>query len=160
MRWHFLPYQHKSSYLVSYFINIFGFVSGYSSWRLRTFEEVNFFLLPLQIRSHAQKYFLKVQKNGTSEHVPPPRPKRKAAHPYPQKAPKGFTDAEPFFSVLFTTIMNDELTFNSCSSSCFPSQRSISSFIWFFGTWACCQTWWISIAWEFPYGCGLVFMES
>ncbi|CAA3011086.1 protein REVEILLE 6-like [Olea europaea var. sylvestris] len=42
----------------------------------------------IQIRSHAQKYFLKAQKNGTSEHVPPPRPKRKAAHPYPQKAPK------------------------------------------------------------------------
>jgi hypothetical protein len=31
---------------------------------------------------------LKVQKNGTTAHVPPPRPKRKASHPYPQKASK------------------------------------------------------------------------
>ncbi|RWW51759.1 hypothetical protein BHE74_00041868, partial [Ensete ventricosum] len=42
----------------------------------------------MQLRSHAQKYFLKVQKNGTGAHVPPPRPKRKAAHPYPQKSSK------------------------------------------------------------------------
>ncbi|XP_010537146.1 PREDICTED: protein REVEILLE 6-like isoform X2 [Tarenaya hassleriana] len=42
----------------------------------------------IQIRSHAQKYFLKAQKSGGGEHLPPPRPKRKAAHPYPQKAPK------------------------------------------------------------------------
>ncbi|KAJ0235094.1 Protein REVEILLE 4 [Hirschfeldia incana] len=42
----------------------------------------------IKIRSHAQKYFLKVEKNGTFAHVPPPRPKRKAAHPYPQKASK------------------------------------------------------------------------
>ncbi|XP_075495652.1 protein REVEILLE 6-like isoform X3 [Primulina tabacum] len=42
----------------------------------------------IQIRSHAQKYFMKVQKSGIKEHLPPPRPKRKAVHPYPQKASK------------------------------------------------------------------------
>jgi hypothetical protein len=31
----------------------------------------------MKIRSHAQKYFLKVQKSGTGERIPPPRAKRK-----------------------------------------------------------------------------------
>ncbi|KAF8403297.1 hypothetical protein HHK36_011399 [Tetracentron sinense] len=50
------------------------------------FQQNGLYVFP--IRSHAHKYFLKVQKNGAIAHVPQPRPKRKAAHPYPQKEPK------------------------------------------------------------------------
>ncbi len=33
----------------------------------------------VQIRSHAQKYFQRMEKNGAAEQVPPPRPKRRNA---------------------------------------------------------------------------------
>ncbi|GJQ11438.1 hypothetical protein GpartN1_g3229.t1 [Galdieria partita] len=36
-----------------------------------------------QIRSHAQKYFIKVQKYGMQEAIPPPRPKRKSVKSNP-----------------------------------------------------------------------------
>ncbi|ESQ34970.1 hypothetical protein EUTSA_v10008035mg [Eutrema salsugineum] len=49
----------------------------------------------VQIRSHAQKFFSKVTRvadnmNDVSDKavvIPPPRPKRKPAHPYPRKSP-------------------------------------------------------------------------
>eukprot|EP01101_Sappina_pedata_P000172 TRINITY_DN10177_c0_g1_i1.p1 TRINITY_DN10177_c0_g1~~TRINITY_DN10177_c0_g1_i1.p1 ORF type:complete len:501 (+),score=113.16 TRINITY_DN10177_c0_g1_i1:40-1542(+) len=40
----------------------------------------------VQIRSHAQKFFLKVQKTNSGEVIPPARPKRKSTTPYPVKA--------------------------------------------------------------------------
>lgn len=51
----------------------------------------------IQIRSHAQKYFLKVQKNNTGERIPPPRPKRKAVQPYPQN-PKSESISVPWIA--------------------------------------------------------------
>ncbi|KAK9831489.1 hypothetical protein WJX81_001358 [Elliptochloris bilobata] len=50
----------------------------------------------VQIRSHAQKFFTKVEKYGGPEdeiHIPPPRPKRKPSKPYPRKSAAGGSSA-------------------------------------------------------------------
>eukprot|EP00252_Welwitschia_mirabilis_P009723 TRINITY_DN2250_c0_g1_i1.p1 TRINITY_DN2250_c0_g1~~TRINITY_DN2250_c0_g1_i1.p1 ORF type:complete len:1014 (+),score=252.37 TRINITY_DN2250_c0_g1_i1:344-3385(+) len=53
----------------------------------------------VQIRSHAQKFFTKLEREASAKgvpvgkthdiHIPPPRPKRKPSHPYPRKAGTG-----------------------------------------------------------------------
>ncbi|EOA38151.1 hypothetical protein CARUB_v10009624mg, partial [Capsella rubella] len=57
----------------------------------------------VQIRSHAQKFFSKMaqEADNRSERsnkaivIPPPRPKRKPAHPYPRKSPIPFSQSPP-----------------------------------------------------------------
>ncbi|MCL7046475.1 hypothetical protein MKW94_027281 [Papaver nudicaule] len=66
----------------------------------------------LRRRFHAQKYFLKVQKNGTIAHVPPPRPKRKAVHPYPHKASRNAFEPLPG-SEDYPSILSSFVTGNS-----------------------------------------------
>ncbi|KAL6011120.1 hypothetical protein ACLOJK_001564 [Asimina triloba] len=75
------------------------------------------------IRSHAQKYFLKVQRNGIVAHVPPPRPKRKATHPYPQKAPKNVSAPYLSTSSCVSPPWDDaSMLLNNSSSVLMPSQ--------------------------------------
>jgi SHAQKYF class myb-like DNA-binding protein len=49
----------------------------------------------IQIRSHAQKYFLKVQKNNHGDIIPPPRPKRRTIQ---QNSPPVETPKSPILS--------------------------------------------------------------
>lgn len=48
-----------------------------------------------QVRSHAQKYFLKLEKSGNTEEVPPARAKKPASKPYPTKADEDGRGSSP-----------------------------------------------------------------
>ncbi|GAQ85812.1 LATE ELONGATED HYPOCOTYL [Klebsormidium nitens] len=57
----------------------------------------------VQIRSHAQKFFSKLEREGSTANpassapeidIPPPRPKRKPSHPYPRKAGGNMSESE------------------------------------------------------------------
>ncbi|XP_042468073.1 protein REVEILLE 6-like isoform X3 [Zingiber officinale] len=78
----------------------------------------------IQIRSHAQKYFLKVQKNGTNEHVPPPRPKRKAVHPYPQKAAKNVSQIPEPKTVFYASCPLDPGVSSTRESTSMPGNHT------------------------------------
>ncbi|XP_020592467.1 protein REVEILLE 6-like [Phalaenopsis equestris] len=81
----------------------------------------------IQIRSHAQKYFQKVQKNGTTDHVPPPRPKRKASHPYPHKATKNAQNvSQPTNSIQSSSCLLEQGSALR-SDSAIPLRNSASS---------------------------------
>ena len=41
-----------------------------------------------QIRSHAQKFFLKLEKDGQEQVIPPPRPKKRPVRPYSHNQPE------------------------------------------------------------------------
>ncbi|EFA77680.1 myb domain-containing protein [Heterostelium album PN500] len=73
----------------------------------------------IQIRSHAQKYFIKVTKNNTGENIPPPRPKRKSVQPYPQKARN-----DPSLGMLTDSLSNNPFL-NSASFVNWMSYRGL-----------------------------------
>jgi len=53
----------------------------------------------IQIRSHAQKYFSKIQKNHTGERIPPPRPKKKQSSTSTPPTPQTKVSADQVISI-------------------------------------------------------------
>ncbi|XP_004306608.1 PREDICTED: protein LHY-like [Fragaria vesca subsp. vesca] len=78
----------------------------------------------VQIRSHAQKFFSKLEKEAVSKGVPvgqsididipPPRPKRKPSNPYPRKS----SEAAPTWSTSHVGAKDGNLVSSASSSHC------------------------------------------
>ncbi|KAM5555806.1 protein LATE ELONGATED HYPOCOTYL [Rosa sericea] len=78
----------------------------------------------VQIRSHAQKFFSKLEKEAVSKGVPvgqsididipPPRPKRKPSNPYPRKS----SEAAPTWSTSHVGAKDGKLVSSASSSHC------------------------------------------
>ncbi|KAG7592112.1 SANT/Myb domain [Arabidopsis thaliana x Arabidopsis arenosa] len=99
----------------------------------------------VQIRSHAQKFFSKMAQEPDNINegsvkaivIPPPRPKRKPAHPYPRKSPVPYSQSPPSnfsamekgtkspTSVLSSFASEDQINICSSPNSCTSDIQSI-----------------------------------
>jgi SHAQKYF class myb-like DNA-binding protein len=56
----------------------------------------------VQIRSHAQQYFLKMHKQGQQGEIPFSRPKKKPSQPFPSRKPEDVIDVDPSSQTFLT----------------------------------------------------------
>lgn len=91
----------------------------------------------VQIRSHAQKFFTKVVRESSpgsnasagaapAIQIPPPRPKRKPAHPYPRKADGAAKKPAPELKRLEMTSLRDRVRDEGSPTSVLASARTAS----------------------------------
>ncbi|XP_008676827.1 uncharacterized isoform X3 [Zea mays] len=89
----------------------------------------------VQIRSHAQKFFTKVVRESSpgsnasagaapAIQIPPPRPKRKPAHPYPRKADGAAKKPAPELKRLEKTSLRDRVRDEGSPTSVLASART------------------------------------
>ncbi|WZZ00841.1 hypothetical protein YC2023_073169 [Brassica napus] len=118
LRHHFKPSTLNIKLLFLPLLSLTSLINPISKLRLETSSALNHFSstnkfrpaassngpgprAAVQIRSHAQKFFSKVAREADSSSdssiktvvIPPPRPKRKPAHPYPRKSPVPYSQS-------------------------------------------------------------------